>query len=139
MKSVADAVDIPFFIPPMNDGKSHHVISRGKTPKFYRPEDLGDIGQGNTLWVHAFERLLTGLYLALGGPVPYCFVTPDGNIRSLDGGCIKMMLNRTPPDILLNVGADGYISSARPSERLLELFGPIQERLKDEILSAKAS
>ena len=136
MKNVADAVQIPFFIPPMNDGKAHHVISRGKNPKFYRPEDLRDIGQGNTRWVHAFERILVGLYLALDTPVPYCFLTPDGQVRSLDAGCIKMMLNRNPPDVLLNLGADGYISTVEPSERLMTLFGPMHDRLKAEILSA---
>ena len=138
MKNVADAVEIPFFIPPMNDGKSHHVITKGKTPRFYRPEDLRDIGQGNTLWVHAFEKILVGLYLALDAPVPYCFLTPDAQIRSLDAGCIKMMLNRNPPDILLNIGAEGYISSVLPSERLLVLFAPVHEKLRTDILNATA-
>ena len=138
MKSVADAVEIPFFIPPMNDGKSHHVISKGKVPKFYRPEDLRDIGQGNTSWVHAFEKILVGLHLALDAPVPYCFHTPDGEVRSLDAGCIKMMLNRNPPDIILNVGEDGNIFTVEPSEGLMKLFDPMHDRLKVEILSATA-
>jgi hypothetical protein len=137
MKSATDAVDIPFFIPPMNDGKSHHVISKGQTPKFYRPKDLRDTGEGNTIWVNTFEKIFVGLYLALDAPVPYCFHTPDGQLRSLDAGCIKMMLNRNPPDIHLNVGEGGYISTAYPSDRLMTLFAPMHERLKNEILSAK--
>jgi hypothetical protein len=138
MKSVTEAVAIPFFIPPMNDGKSHHVISKGKVPRFYRPVDLRDIGQGNTHWVHSFEKILVGLYLALNAPVPYCFLTPDGQLRSLDAGCIKMMLNRNPPDLLLNVGPETYIYSVLPSERLLDLFAPMHERLRTDILNATA-
>jgi hypothetical protein len=135
MKSINDAVEIPFFIPPMRDGKSHHVISLGK-PKFYRPGDLKDLGVGKTAWVDAFEKILTGLYLALEAPVPYAFFTPDGKIRSLDAGCMKMLLNRQPPDIDLNLGADGFISSVSPSDNMLALYEPIRHILRDRIVLA---
>ena len=138
MKIIDDAVEIPFFIPPTNDVDSHHVISRGQKPKFHRAQDLLDKGQGKTLWVDQFEKILVGLYLALDAPVPYCFFTPDGQIRSLDAGCLKWMLNRNPPDILLNIGAEGYISTVRPSEQLMNRYAPIHERLRNKILSAKA-
>jgi hypothetical protein len=137
MKSVSEAVDIPFFIPPMSDGKSHHVASRGQNPEFYRPEDLRDIGTGKTLWVDTFEKLLVGLYLALEGPVPYAFKTPDGRIRSLDAGCLKMMINRTPPELHLNLGTGNYISTVAPSDILLARYSLIQEKLRDRVVNAK--
>ncbi len=137
MKSVEDAVDIPFYIPPMKDGKSHHVISKGQLPKFYRPEDLRDIGTGKTIWVDAFEKMFVGLYLALDAPVPYAFRTPDGRIRSLDAGCMKMLVNRNPPELQFNLGAENYISSVVPSGTLLERYTMIHAKLRDRIIEAK--
>jgi hypothetical protein len=101
MRSNDEAKEIGVFIPRMPDRGRHHVFSRGQTPDFYRPEDLRDKGPGKTAWVDAFEKILVGLYWTLDGPVPYAFRTPDGMIRSLDAGCIKMLLNREPPAIEL--------------------------------------
>jgi len=139
MKSVIEASKIPFFIPPMTDGKSHHVISTSQTPKFYRPEDLRDVGIGKTAWVDAFEKLFLGLYLALDAPVPYAFRTQDGKIRSLDAGCLKMLVNRTPPELRFNLGAEGYISTVFPSDVLIARYGPIHAKLRDRIVNTKPS
>ena len=136
MKTVADVVDIPFFIPPMNDGKLHHVISKGQSPKFYRPEDLRDIGTGKTLWVDTFEKMFVGLFLALHAPVPYAFRTPDGRIRSLDAGCMKMLVNRNPPELCFNLGPEGYISTVVPSDVLLDRYALIHAKLRAKIVDA---
>jgi hypothetical protein len=111
MKSIDDAEEIGFFIPPMPQPGRHHVISKGRNPDFYRPEDLRDKGPGKTAWVDAFEKLLVGLYWTLDRPVPYAFRTPDGAIRSLDAGCIKMLLNRQPPGIELIYDEEGCRNS----------------------------
>ncbi|HCX32438.1 MAG TPA: hypothetical protein DHV08_02040 [Rhodocyclaceae bacterium] len=139
MKSVADAVDISFFIPPMNDGKSHHVISKGQWPKFYRPEDLRDIGSGKTLWVDTFEKIFVGLFLALDAPVPYAFRTPDGKIRSLDAGCMKMLVNRNPPELQFNLGSEGFISTVVPSDALLNRYVLLHSKLRARIVDAEPS
>jgi hypothetical protein len=139
MKSVDDAVEIPFFIPPMNDGKSHHVISKGQSPKFYRPHDLKDIGTGKTIWVDAFEKMFVGLFLALDAPVPYAFRTPDGRIRSLDAGCMKMLVNRSPPELQFNLGSENYISSVVPSDVLLGRYTMINAKLRERIINAGPS
>jgi hypothetical protein len=136
MRSINDAVEVDFFVPPMPNVDNHHVISRGQNPKFYRAEDLKDLGAGKTAWVDAFEKQLTGLYFVLGQPVPYAFRLPDGTVRSLDAGCIKMLLNRNPPDIVLSFGSTGFINSARPSDRLLELYEPLRKRLVDSVAAA---
>ena len=136
MKSTDDAVQIDFFIPQMPNVRRHHVISRGRSPYFYRPEELRDKGPGKTAWVDAFEKILVGLYWTLGTPVPYAFRTPDGSIRSLDAGCIKMLLNRKPPEIELLCGADGYIDSVRPARAMLERYDLIKSQLIKRITDA---
>ena len=137
MNSIDDAVEIEFYIPAMPDQKSHHVISRGQYPDFYRPEDLRDKGMGKTSWVDAFEKMFVGLYWALGGPVPYAFRTPDNKIRSLDAGCIKMLLNRKPPELLLNCGAQGFISSLVPSDVMLERYQVMRAILEKRVRDAR--
>lgn len=136
MRSVADVVEIGVFIPPMPDEGRHHVVSRGQKPDFYRPEDLKDKGLGKTAWVDAFEKVLVGLYLRLRAPVPYAFRTPDGQIRSLDAGCIKMLANRTPPEVELSVDDYGYIDTLRPSQALLDRYAQISDRLVQRIVQA---
>jgi hypothetical protein len=123
----------------MLNGQSHHVISRGQSPKFYRPEDLKDKGPGRTPWVIAFEEIIIGLYLALVGPVPYAFRTPDGKLRSLDAGCVKMILNRTPPELIITPGGDGYISSVSPSPELLARYSGREEELRRRVLDATSA
>lgn len=137
MKTVDDAEEVGFFIPPMPpEAGHHHVISRGQKPDFYRPHDLRDKGPGKTAWVDAFEKILVGLYWALNKPVPYAFRTPDGTIRSLDAGCIKMLLNRQPPAIDLICDQEGYIDYVRPAAAMLELYQPIKGKLIKRIVDA---
>jgi len=139
VQSVDEIHEIKFYVPAMPQGGQHHVISRGQKPKFYRKQDLKDIGEGKTVWVDTFEKQLTGLYFSLGSPVPYAFRMPDGLIRSLDAGCIKMLLNRNPPDIELEFDAAGFIETARPSHRLLELYLPLKEKLMHRVKTASSS
>lgn len=138
MRSVEDAVDIGVYIPPMPDKTKHHVISRGQHPDFYRPDDLRDKGEGKTAWVDTFEKNLVALFWATGEPVPFVFRTPDGTIRSLDAGCIKMLLNRRPPDVEIECDRDGFIDSVRPSQRLLDLYAPMQAMLVKRVHEATA-
>lgn len=136
MNSVETLPKIKVFVPPMLDGTSHHVISRGQQPDFYRPSDLRDKGSGKTAWVDAFEKIVVGLYWVLGSPVPYAFRTPDGRVRSLDAGCIKMLLNRTPPELTVICDAEGYIDSVVPSPAMLDRYLPIRTKLIDRIQEA---
>lgn len=136
MKSIDEAEDLGVFIPPMPESGNHHVISRGKTPRFYRPQDLKDVGPGNTPWVRAFEEILVGLYWTLDQPVPYAFRTPDGAIRSLDAGCIKMLLNRTPPEITVSCYPDGFIETVVPDKIMLDGYAPMKALLVKRIADA---
>jgi hypothetical protein len=136
MKPINDAVALEVYVPAMPDKGAHHVISRGQKPYFYRIEDLRDHGPGHTAWVEAFQKLIVGLHWVLGKPVPYVFRTPDGTIRSLDAGCIKMLLNRKEPDLAINCDHEGFIDSVVPSDRLLDLYQPIRHRLEKQYQEA---
>lgn len=136
MKRIEDLVNIPFFIPPMADAKSHHVISRGQSPRFYKLEELRDRGEGKTKWVDSFEKTILGLYLALNAPVPYAFYTPDKKIRSLDAGCLKMLVNRNPSDLIVNVDQDDYIDTVVPSQELADRYNGLHDQLRNRIVSA---
>ena len=139
MKSVADAVKIPFFIPPMKNRKfKQHVISKGD-PEFYRPEDLRDTGIGDTPWVCEFEEMFLGLYLALDAPVPYAFLTPDDKVRSLDAGCLKWLENRVPSWLQFKPDYEGYISTVVPLDVLIARYAPIHTKLRERIINAEAS
>jgi hypothetical protein len=136
MRSVEDIPDISYYVPSMPNGQSHHVISRGQKPIFYRPEELKDKGEGKTVWVDAFEKIVCGIYWALEAPVPYAFRTPNGMIRSLDAGCIKMLLNRAKPELDLLVDGYGYIDAVVPSEALTNRYEPIKCRLIEQVQRA---
>ena len=139
MQSIDDVLAIEFFVPPMPKDGQHHVISRGQKPKFYREKDLNDFGEGKTAWVDSFRKQLMGLYLALERPVPYAFKIPNGVIRSLDAGCIKMLLNRDPSEIKLMYDSAGFIENARPSDRLLDLYLPLKENLIHRVRIASST
>ena len=115
VRSTEGLPEIGVYIPAMPKGGSHHVISRGQRPDFYRLQDLHDKGPGHTAWVEAFQKLVVGLHWILDGPVPYAFKTPDGSIRSLDAGCLKMLLNRREPDLTVYCDVEGWIDAVVPS------------------------
>ena len=142
MNSINDLPQIEFFIPAMakrETKESHHVISRGQNPDFYKREELRDKGTGKTAWVDAFEKILVGLYIASGEAVPYAFKTPDGVIRSLDAGCIKMLLNRGDTEIEIISDSSGFIDRVRPGRAMLERYEPIKDRLVKAVREAQAN
>lgn len=117
---------LPFRIPEY-PGVSH-PISRG-APKFYRPESLKDTVEGKTNRTNVFEKIVVGLYLRLGRAVPYAFFTIDGEIRSLDAGCMKFLLNRPKPELELLTDAAGEIIAVRPLPILVSRYGLLHESL----------
>ena len=110
---------LPFRIPEYSGAS--HPISRG-TPKFYKPEALRDWGKGQTLRTEFFERILVSMFLRLGRSVPYAFHTIDGEIRSLDAGCLKFLLNRSVPEIAVICNDMGEIDSVAPLPMLINRY-----------------
>jgi hypothetical protein len=130
MNSINGLETLPFSIPELPKGPyTHHPVSRGQRPDFYRPEDLKDVGEAKTGWVDFFEKILAGLFWKLDRPVPYAFRTYDGIIRSLDAGCLKFLANRKPPEVTFNLDSMGFIDAVAPSEKLLERYALMKTTL----------
>lgn len=126
---------LPIIIPEF---PGSHPFSRGRNPRYYSPKELRDQGIGKTARTDFFEKYIAGIYWALEGAVPYAFRTADGTVRSLDAGCLKYLLNRSPEDLTFSCNPEGKIVSVAPSARLLDLYQPIRERLVAEILDPSA-
>ena len=110
---------LPFRIPEYPHPS--HPISRG-APKFHKLEALSDWGEGKTPRTEFFERILVGMFLRLGRAVPYAFDTIDGEIRSLDAGCIKFLLNRRVPEIAVSCNSAGEVASVTPLTILINRY-----------------
>jgi len=119
-------VVIPELPPEL--GLSHHPISRSSDPRFYRPGDLTDSGEARTVWLQFFEEILVGLFWKLGEPVPFVFRTANGDVRSLDAGCLKWLANRKPPAVKF-ILERGLIKAAEPSAELLARYEPRKTEL----------
>ena len=102
--------DFPKLDVSIPEFAGHHPFSKGGKPKFYRPEDLKDFAEGNTLRTNFFEKYLVALAWKLNGPVPYAFLTADNHVRSLDAGCLGFLAHRNPPYIEFTLGHDGVIA-----------------------------
>jgi hypothetical protein len=69
------------------------------------------------------------MFRKLNRPVPYAFRTWDGEIRSLDAGCLKFLANRVPPEVVFHCDALGFIDSVEPSTKLLGRYSAIKDAL----------
>jgi hypothetical protein len=115
-----------------------HPVSRGQDPVYYKPHELKDIGTAQTEWLRFFERILVGLYWKLGRPVPYAFRVVDGTVRSLDGGCLKWLRNRQPPEVEFQLGESGLIMAVKPSSELQERYQSERAALVAQVSAKKA-
>lgn len=118
---------LPVSIPDWREPS--HPFSRGQNPKFYTPETLGDKALGKTARTDFFEKVFVGLFWKLGAPVPYAFRTIDGEVRSLDAGCIKFLANRGSEHIHFHLSSDRTILAATPGPRLLSRLELLRREL----------
>jgi len=110
---------LPFLVPEYPFPS--HPISRG-VPKFYRLQELSDKVEGRTRRTEFFERTIVGMFLRLGRAVPYAFYSSNGEIRSLDAGCIKFLLNRSSPEIEVTCNSEGAVVSITPLSSLIDRY-----------------
>jgi hypothetical protein len=116
-----------------------HPISRSQNPKRYKVDELRDTGEAKTAWLTFFEEILVGLYWKYDGPVLFVFRTADGTVRSLDAGCVKWLLNRTPPEVILHCDQTGVIEAVTPSPVLLSRYESDREALVGRLSSKPAA
>lgn len=123
-----------FVIPEIPEGVStaHHPICRDKNPQRHKPHELSDSGEARTDRTELFEKLLVGMFWKREKPVPYAFRTANGEVRSLDAGCLKWLENRSPKEVSFHLDSRGYIEAVTPEQVLLARY----ERNRDELIAA---
>ncbi|MDW9689751.1 hypothetical protein GOB50_33255 [Sinorhizobium meliloti] len=104
-------------------------ISASTKPAHRTLTTLADKALGKTARTDFFEKVFVGLFWKLGAPVPYAFRTIDGDVRSLDAGCIKFLANRGSGYIQFHLSPDRTILAATPGVRLLSTFEPLRQQL----------
>ena len=86
---------------------------------------------GRTSW---FEQHLFAVWKAIGGPVPYAFRTVEGDVRSLDAGCVGYLFNLSRPEVILHKGGDGFIDAVEPAGPLQTRYVQIEDRLVSAVM-----
>jgi hypothetical protein len=105
-------------------------FSRG-TPELYKPDDLKKKQDGNqtnrTDW---FLKRLIGLSLRLGGPVPYAFTTANGELRSMDAGCLGFLWHERVPRIRFVLDNAGFVTHAALVEGACDVYLPLFKKFE---------
>lgn len=127
-----DEVEVLPVLIPEFDGK--HPFSRGQQIDIYTLDALKKRSKAHTSRNDFFEKWLYGIWLNIDRPVPYAFRTSDGNIRSLDAGCLGFLLHgRQPPDWRPVTDADGNVVAVEPLGALKNRYLPIEEKLRADV------
>lgn len=125
----SDQLVLPGRSSPFNSG-----------PRFqrYRPEDLRDVEASRTERTRFFEETLVRLYNETRRDIPFLFRTADGDLRSLDAGCLGFLYNRPDPDVVFRLDDEGYIRSVRPAAGLRRrVRGPTRPEFMQADLNAR--
>jgi len=125
------AVELRINIPSF-DGASH-PFSKGKIPEIYTLEGLKKVSKSDTNRTDWFLKRLCTIWEIVDGPVPFYFRTNNGDLRSLDAGCVGYLVNSKPPRLTVKIGPNGFISSVEPTEAALTLSRPLMQRLRPEM------
>jgi hypothetical protein len=114
-----------------------HPFSVGRVPEIYTAEGLKKIKKSDTARTDWFLKRLCTIREIIGGPVPFYFRTANGELRSLDAGCIGYLVSSAPARLKLNFDPQGFISSVEPTEAAMELSWPQVLRLRPEMEALK--
>lgn len=109
----------------VNGGSGTNIFNIGGKIERYKPETLGHTSNRKTPRTDAFEKELLGIWLTIGRrPVPYAFRTANGDQRSMDAGCLVVLLKSDPAELRAILDEEGYIVAVEP-------LGPLLARYKD--------
>jgi hypothetical protein len=112
-------IQIPDF--PKSIGMSH-PFCRGARVQVYRRQDLGNNVPSSLDRTKWFVQQLLNISRKTGGSVPYAFKTADGEVRSLDAGCLGFLLSTEPPLIEVSTDKLGYITAVTPTPEMLRRY-----------------
>lgn len=131
---------------PSLNVRSDQLVLPGRSSPFnsgsrvqrYRPKDLKDVEASRTDRTRFFEETLVRLYNETRRDIPFLFKTADGDLRSLDAGCLGFLYNRPDPDVVFRLDDEGYIRSVRPSAGLRRrVRGPARPEFTQPDLNAR--
>lgn len=116
LAEIASAPVFPFSI--LDTAYKSDTVSHGGRPEMYTPADLKKIAKKASLRTVEFERRLVEIWQCIGETVPFVFRTADGELRSLDAGCLGYLANRPSPDVEL-ITTDDFVTSVIPAAKLI--------------------
>lgn len=118
---------LPIKIPP--SAHKSDPISIGSRPDFYGLDDLKKVAIEKHARTDEFEKRLMGIWWIIGErPVPFIFRTADGEVRSLDAGCLGFLVNRWKPEIAAEE-KEGVVIAVTPAGALADRYLAIKDRL----------
>lgn len=126
-----DEIDRAELLPIRIPSSAHNSdpISFGSRPEFYGLDDLKKVAIKKHARTDEFEKRLMGIWWIIGErPVPFIFRTADGELRSLDAGCLGFLVNQWKPEILAEE-KDGVILAVEPTGALVDRYLAIKDRL----------
>lgn len=123
-------------------------FSSGRRTRRYKPNELKGAEAQRTPRTDFFEKRLAETYRLTESPVPYAFKAREGDIWSLDAGCVGFLANKSTPELRLHTDGRGFIVAVEPLEPLpdrdvdpetaalaAEIVKPIDERRRRESLT----
>jgi hypothetical protein len=98
--------------------------------ELYRQEELLCTDGAATTRTNTFKQALLAIYWILDEqPVPYVFRTANGQTRSMDAGCLGMLMRTSPPSVTFLTDGEGYIRSVSPTPNLISTFEALRDKL----------
>lgn len=117
-KAEADAApELPIRIPIYP--KPSSPFSKGRFPLLYRPAELGNVienNQSRTIW---FFKRLCAIQRIIENDIPYYFIESNGELRSLDAGCLGYLRSTPVKTIDFGLGTEGEIVTVRITSEVL--------------------
>ena len=105
-------------------------FSHGEATELYSVDALKKVAIEKHRRTDEFEKRLMGIWWAIGAQaVPFVFETMDGQLRSMDAGCLGFLVNRWRPDVTVETDADGFVVAVTPAAPMIERYEPIRARL----------
>ncbi|TQE92964.1 MAG: hypothetical protein FKY71_18610 [Spiribacter salinus] len=117
---------------PDYDGASH-PFSFGKNPEIYTEIGLKKVAKSDTNRTDWFLKRLCTVWDIIEAPVPFYFFAANGELRSLDAGCVGYLVHKPEPLLELKLGNKGFISSVSPTSKALELSEPMMMSLRQKM------
>lgn len=97
---------------------------------FYRPDELLCEEGETTIRTEIFKKTLLALFWGQDEqPVPYVFRTADGEVRSMDAGCLGMLSKSVIPSVSFTLDDEGHVVEVSPTEQMCKSYAALRDQL----------